>query len=182
MRELHHRLGADGAAALTPADACPDNNVAVGGRLVLLDFEGAQWRHVAWDVAYLRVPWPTCWCSWRLPDDVADAALERYRARRRAGLPAVADAASTATSTRPTSAGRSCRPTLFLDNALGSERRCPAGTGRRPDPPGDDPAPAAARRRAPPSCRPRPSSPAGCADGCVARWGDVQLDYAPAFR
>jgi hypothetical protein len=23
---------------------------------------------VAWDAAYLTVPWPTCWCSWRLSD------------------------------------------------------------------------------------------------------------------
>jgi hypothetical protein len=79
LRGLGHRLGTDGAAALTPADACPDNNVRVGDHMVLLDFEGAEWRHVAWDLAYLRVPWPTCWCSWRVPDAVADAALERYR-------------------------------------------------------------------------------------------------------
>jgi hypothetical protein len=79
LRHLAHRLDSDGAAAITPADACPDNNVSVGNRVVLLDFEGAEWRHVAWDLAYLRVPWPTCWCSWRLPDDAADAALARYR-------------------------------------------------------------------------------------------------------
>ena len=48
------------AEALTPADACPDNNVLIGRRRVLIDFEGAQWRHLAWDVAYLFVPWPTC--------------------------------------------------------------------------------------------------------------------------
>ena len=75
-----HRLGPDGAAALSPADTCPDNNVLTADGLLLLDFEGAEWRHVAWDIAYLRVPWPTCWCSWRLADDVAVAALGRYRA------------------------------------------------------------------------------------------------------
>lgn len=75
------RLDIDAASthALTPADACPDNNVVTGERLALIDFEGAQWRHIAWDVAYLRVPWPSCWCAWAMPDPVAQAALSRYR-------------------------------------------------------------------------------------------------------
>lgn len=79
MRELARRLAASEAAALSPSDTCPDNNVLHDDRLVLLDFEGAQWRHIAWDVAYLRVPWPTCWCSWRLPPDVTENALDAYR-------------------------------------------------------------------------------------------------------
>lgn len=79
LRELEHRLSGTGAAALSPSDTCPDNNVVLDDRVMLLDFEDAQWRHIAWDVAYLRVPWPTCWCSWALPDDVADAALAAYR-------------------------------------------------------------------------------------------------------
>ena len=78
---------APGVAALTPSDACPDNNVEVDGRLVLLDYEGAEFRHVAWDAAYLRVPWPSCWCSWRMPDRVAEAGLARYRQRVAATLP-----------------------------------------------------------------------------------------------
>jgi len=73
------RLG-DQAAALTPADACPDNNMWTAGGLALIDFEGAQWRHIAWDAAYLFVPWPTCWCSWRIPDEVAERALDAYQA------------------------------------------------------------------------------------------------------
>lgn len=36
-------------------------------------------RHVAWDVAYLAVPWPSCWCAWRLPADVAAGAVQRWR-------------------------------------------------------------------------------------------------------
>jgi len=76
--------------ALTPADACPDNNVMVGDRLALIDFEGAQWRHLAWDVAYLRVPWPTCWCSWSIPDDLAAAAITRYRDLAAPAFPYVA--------------------------------------------------------------------------------------------
>ena len=65
--------------SLTPSDACPDNNLLTDDGLRLIDFEGAQVRHVAWDAAYLTVPWPSCWCSWRLPDEVAQAALTRWR-------------------------------------------------------------------------------------------------------
>jgi hypothetical protein len=89
LRELPRRLGPDGPAALTPSDACPDNNIRVDGGLALLDFEGAQWRHVAWDVAYLTVPWPSCWCSWRMPAELAERALERYRATVEDVLPYV---------------------------------------------------------------------------------------------
>nr|WP_296066917.1 phosphotransferase [uncultured Actinoplanes sp.] len=80
---LHTRLGGDGAAALSPADTCPDNNVFTAGGLVLIDFEGAEWRHIAWDVAYLTVPWPTCWCAWRVPSEVTDAAIAAYQSNAR---------------------------------------------------------------------------------------------------
>jgi len=74
------RLTGHEASALSPADACPDNNVFTPDGLALIDFEGAEWRHIAWDVAYLRVPWPSCWCAWRLPEAVSDRAVARYRA------------------------------------------------------------------------------------------------------
>jgi len=72
--------GTTGPGALTPCDVCPDNNVETRDRLVLVDFEGAEFRHIAWDAAYLTVPWPSCWCSWRIPDDVSESALGRWRA------------------------------------------------------------------------------------------------------
>ena len=86
-----------------------------------------QWRHVAWDLAYLRVPWPTCWCSWRLPDcrrrcsrsrrtgpkpapGLADVAGRRHRRGRgrlgfRVGAP-VPRQRAWATTTRSTRTGR----------------------------------------------------------------------------
>lgn len=80
VRHLDHLLGGGRACrALSPSDACPDNNLVTDRGMVLLDFEGAQVRHVAWDAAYLTVPWPSCWCSWRLPDDVARRALGHWR-------------------------------------------------------------------------------------------------------
>lgn len=91
MRGLADRLGKAGPSALTPADTCPDNCVLVGDELVLVDFEDAQFRHIAWDVAYLRVPWPTCWCSWAFPPAAVTAALEAYRHSAAAAFPQVRD-------------------------------------------------------------------------------------------
>lgn len=83
-RALEELRGLDGllggqVRALTPSDACPDNNLWTSDGLVLLDFEGAQVRHVAWDAAYLRVPWPSCWCCWRLPQECADRGLQAWK-------------------------------------------------------------------------------------------------------
>jgi hypothetical protein len=67
------------ASGLVPGDTCPDNAVDAPNGVVLLDLEAACHRHVAWEGAYLTVPWPTCWCSWRLPDAVAARAVARWR-------------------------------------------------------------------------------------------------------
>jgi hypothetical protein len=67
------------AASLSAADMCPDNNLVTDAGLALLDFEWALWRPIAWDAAYLRVPWPTCWCAWSLDAATAHASLERWR-------------------------------------------------------------------------------------------------------
>jgi hypothetical protein len=80
VRRLDDLFGGGSACrALTPSDACPDNNMLTEKGLVLLDFEGAQVRHLAWDAAYLTMPWPSCWCSWALPDDLATRALAQWR-------------------------------------------------------------------------------------------------------
>jgi hypothetical protein len=77
---------------LTPSDACPDNNMLTENGLVLLDFEGAQVRHLAWDAAYLTMPWPSCWCSWALPDELAAQALARWRSGVKNAIPHVVSA------------------------------------------------------------------------------------------
>jgi hypothetical protein len=76
--------GVGGPVALSPADTCPDNNVGTSEGLVLVDFESATVRPVAWDLAYLAVPWPSCWCAWRLPDALALEAVAEWR--RASGL------------------------------------------------------------------------------------------------
>jgi hypothetical protein len=78
LEALGAGLGGESWAALSPGDTCPDNNVLTGPRLALVDFEEAAFRHVAWDLACVRVPWPSCWCAWGIPEPVASAALGRY--------------------------------------------------------------------------------------------------------
>jgi hypothetical protein len=178
LRALGTRLGGDGTAALTPADACPDNNVRTDDGLVLIDFEGAQWRHVAWDVAYLIVPWPSCWCSWRIPADVVERAIDAYQAAftvsdvDAAGFGRDVDAAAVGWAFVSTS--------WFLPRALP-----------------DDPPPANPSKPAPThrgmilhrldQARRSAETPAlvelatRLHHALTARWGDVTLPYAPAF-
>jgi hypothetical protein len=76
------RLSAQGPHpihAISPGDTCPSNAIHAAHGWSLIDFEEAAFRHVAWDAAYLRVPWPTCWCSWQLPAGVAGDALDAWR-------------------------------------------------------------------------------------------------------
>ena len=180
LRSLEKRLGGSGLAALTPADACPDNNVLTADGLALLDFEGAQWRHIAWDVAYLRVPWPTCWCSWRMPARVGARALDAYRAAAGPLIPAVTGSEFERDVSAAAVGWALITTTWFLDNALGSD---PLLNPERPTP----------TRRAMITHRlaaaarstelPALAQLAGAlAEALAARWGDVPLAFAPAFR
>jgi hypothetical protein len=179
LRGLAKRLGGSGLAALTPADACPDNNVLTHDGLVLVDFEGAQWRHIAWDVAYLQVPWPSCWCSWRMPAAVADRAVAAYVRAAAPRIPEVADSAFALDVEAAVVGWALISTTWFIDNALGS------------DPPLNPARPTPTRRamimhrldRAARSTElPALAQLAGdLASELRSRWGDVDLALAPAF-
>jgi hypothetical protein len=78
LHEIGRLLNCASRGALSPGDTCPDNNVFASGRLNLVDYEEASYRHIAWDLAYLKVPWPSCWCAWGIPESVAAKALARY--------------------------------------------------------------------------------------------------------
>lgn len=174
------------ASALTPADTCPDNNLEVDGRIVLLDFEGAAVRHVAWDAAYLTVPWPSCWCSWRLDAVAAGRALDTWR---RAVLPALPEVAGEAfeADLRTARTGWAFISTgWFLRTALGPAGAQPIRAGSGPD------------RRSLIGHRLAALSGSGSDDGNLltgpaglaarvvdrlrAWWGRTPLDLAPAFR
>jgi hypothetical protein len=121
LHGLTKRLGGSRTAALTPADTCPNNNVRGPDGVGLIDFELAEWRHLAWDVAYLRVPWPTCWCSWRIPDDVAARAVDAYRRVAADAFPEVADPAFAHDVEAAVIGWALITTTWFIDNALGSD-------------------------------------------------------------
>jgi hypothetical protein len=169
------------AHAMTPADACPDNNVATPAGLVLVDFEQATARHVAWDAAYLLVPWPSCWCSWDLPTGVADAALTRWRAAVATTIPVVATAAFDRDLDVAVAAWALLSSAWFLPAALDERAEAPARWRRGPT------------RRAVIAHRMRlaarrPVMPA-LADlaatilaATTRRWGDLTLPVAPAYR
>jgi hypothetical protein len=180
LRGLEKRLGASTLGALTPADTCPDNNVRTADGLALLDFEGAQWRHVAWDVAYLRVPWPTCWCSWRMPAEVSARAFDAYRETAATLLPDVAGEQFERDVSAAAVGWALITTTWFIDNALGSD---PVLNPHKPTP----------TRRAMISHRlgaaarsdelPALAELSGALGAALAkRWGDVPLAFAPAFR
>lgn len=55
----------------SPGDICPDNTLLTGHGLQLVDFEGAGYHSVFLDAAYLRMPFATCWCVFRLLAELA---------------------------------------------------------------------------------------------------------------
>jgi hypothetical protein len=63
----------------SPGDICPDNNLVTAGGVKFIDFENAEYHSVFLDAAYLRMPFSTCWCVFRLPDELALAAQACYR-------------------------------------------------------------------------------------------------------
>ncbi|MFC7241277.1 phosphotransferase [Catellatospora aurea] len=174
------RLDDDAVSALSPSDACPDNNVLTRDGLALIDFEHAEWRHIAWDVAYLRVPWPSCWCSWRLPDDVADRAVARYREAMAAHLPYVSTPEFDRDLASATVLWAALYSSWFLPQTLAADPAAAKGL--------DSPRRRAlllhrldlARRT---SALPEIAAFAGeLREALVGRWGEVPLALARAFR
>lgn len=62
----------------TFGDMCPGNQVMTPGGFRFFDLEASGFMHPALDVAYLTIPFPTCWCAWELPEEVKARALSRY--------------------------------------------------------------------------------------------------------
>ena len=63
----------------SPGDICPDNNLVTPAGVRLLDFEVAGVYPVFLDAAYIRMPFSTCWCVFRLPEGLSQAAEAVYR-------------------------------------------------------------------------------------------------------
>lgn len=75
----------------SPGDICPDNNLLTEDGLRMIDFESAGYRPVFLDAAYSIMPFSSCWCVFRLPDDVAARSLGTYRAEVVAAYPELRD-------------------------------------------------------------------------------------------
>lgn len=180
LAALPDRIAAAGPFALTSSDICPDNNVRTGNGYVLIDFEDAEWRPVAWDAAYLAVPWPGCWCSFGLPPTVADQTMDRYRSAIAERLSYAATPAFAADVALAATGWALIATSWYVGNALGD------------DPPQHDEAETPTRRA-------RILRYLAAVQGAetlpelaelarrlrtelVRRWGEVSLPYAPAFR
>lgn len=181
LAEVPGRIGETGPWALTSSDICPDNNVRTGGGYVLIDFEEAEWRPIAWDAAYLAVPWPGCWCSFALPSAVAQQTFERYRSAIAGRLPYAATPAFAADVALAALGWALIATSWYLQDALGD------------DPPQHDEAGKTPTRRARVlhylvTARDTEVVPelAELARRLrlelARRWGEVSLAYAPAFR
>jgi hypothetical protein len=77
--------------AFSPSDSCPDNNLITNRGVRFLDFEGGCVRNAIFDAAYLRVPFPSCWCPFGLPAGMTDAMLAGWRAEVRVVWPDLDD-------------------------------------------------------------------------------------------
>jgi hypothetical protein len=78
-RESGRLLTSGQHRAFSPSDACADNNLVTGKGLKVLDFEGGCVRDVTLDAAALRIPFPLCGCSFRLPNGMTEAMVAAWR-------------------------------------------------------------------------------------------------------
>ncbi len=63
----------------SPGDICPDNNLLTDAGVLFVDYESAEYHSAFLDAAYLRMPFSTCWCVFRLPGGLARSAESVYR-------------------------------------------------------------------------------------------------------
>ncbi|MEV4649471.1 hypothetical protein [Saccharopolyspora sp. NPDC049426] len=74
------QLGSSRYQAFSPSDICPENSLVTGSSGVrFLDFEWGCVRDVAMDAAYLQYPFPSSWCSYALPENLAQSMLATWR-------------------------------------------------------------------------------------------------------
>jgi hypothetical protein len=192
LRELRALTPALDAAApgeqgLVPGDTCPDNALYVDGQLTLIDFEAAAHRHVAWEAAYLFVPWPTCWCCWAIPSHTAERVLDAWRQTAASAIPAVTTDRFADHLARAVIAWAFLSMTFLLSRALADPEPDASPRPAR-GPPRPDARSLVLHRMQlaaayPTSVLPALRDLAGqIHDACTARWGWHELQLVPAFR
>jgi hypothetical protein len=173
---LAGRLAGDEHHALSPADVCPDNNLLLDDGCRLIDFEWAEVRHPAWDAAYLTVPWPTCWCSWRIPDATAERTLDAYREQAAVAIPYVGTDAFLA----DVEVARTCWALVTVSWSLTTALR----EDQQPHPasPGTRPRMQHRLRLVAESGTDAAAFGSAVLEHTRERWGDLALPLAPAYR
>lgn len=190
LRAVTQALAQPGpASGLVPGDTCPDNALYVDGRLTLIDFEGAAHRHIAWEAAHLLVPWPTCWCSWALPDEVANRALAAWQGTVSPAIPQATEDSFADELAQAVIAWVFVTLTFLLPHTIpepakpASSSTTAATPRRRPDLRS-----LVLHRLQVAAAYPTTTAPAlqdlagELHDACVREWGQHQLLLAPAFR
>jgi hypothetical protein len=79
LAEVARAVQPGGFDVFSPGDLCPDNNLVTPAGVRLLDFEAAGIYSVFLDAAYIRMPFSTCWCVFRLPPRLSQDAETAYR-------------------------------------------------------------------------------------------------------
>jgi hypothetical protein len=77
--------------AFVQSDAAPDNFLRDGTGWRLIDFEGGRYTHALLEGVYCRMPFPTCWCVYRLPEPIIQRAEAVYRAELARACPTAVD-------------------------------------------------------------------------------------------
>ena len=72
-------LGPSRYRSFSPSDICPDNSLVTGSGVRFLDFEWGCVRDIALDAAYLQFPFPSSWCSYAMPHNLAESMLATWR-------------------------------------------------------------------------------------------------------
>ncbi len=98
----------------SPGDICPDNNLLTVDGVRFIDFESAEYHCVFLDAAYLRMPFSSCWCVFRLPGELAGEAESTYRDAVREVYPELADDAIWQSGLRAAAAGWTLHAMTYL--------------------------------------------------------------------
>ena len=91
LAEVAAEIATPACPVFSPGDICPDNNLLTPGGVRFIDFEASGYHAVFLDAAYLRMPFSTCWCVFRLPPGLRADAEARYRAQVTRIWPELAD-------------------------------------------------------------------------------------------
>jgi hypothetical protein len=91
LRQVSAATESGAYAVFSPGDVCPDNNLMTPAGIRFVDFEEAGYHSAFLDAAYIRMPFSTCWCVFRLPAEPSAAAEAAYREQACLVWPELAD-------------------------------------------------------------------------------------------